>query len=181
MNKTNFSLNSRIENSLYETNSFLLKRNETTLIEYAAFFGSIQIFQYLRQNDVDLKPSLWLYAIHSKNAELIHILEEYVDPPEQSFKNCIIEAIKCHHIEIANYIIDNLYEKRPNDKNDIDLNIVKHHNFLFFPSEFDDKYIFPYLCAYDYPVFVEKILKNSKINVNETIILIINQLCLKSK
>ena len=58
VNKNNISLNSMIQTSIYETNSFLLKKQSVlrrnddgvTLIEYAAFFGSIQIFQYLQMN-----------------------------------------------------------------------------------------------------------------------------------
>ena len=43
VNRTNLSLRSEVNN--------LLKEKHTTLIEYSAFFGSIQIFQYLRLND----------------------------------------------------------------------------------------------------------------------------------
>lgn len=64
VNKNNTPLNSLIEPSIYETNSFLnskqfcvtcdfnlyeylVKRNDNlSLINYAAFFGSIQIFNY---------------------------------------------------------------------------------------------------------------------------------------
>ena len=53
-----------------------MKNKNTTLIEYSAFYGSIQIFNFLRMNNVELSPSLWLYAIHGNNAELIHLLEE---------------------------------------------------------------------------------------------------------
>ena len=47
VNQTNLNLSSQIKSSIFETNLFLIKNDETTLIEYAAFFGSIQIFQYL--------------------------------------------------------------------------------------------------------------------------------------
>ena len=43
VNQTNFSISLKINHSIFETKSFLLK-NEPTLIEYSAFFGSIQIF-----------------------------------------------------------------------------------------------------------------------------------------
>ena len=62
--------------SIFETNSFLLEREETSLIEYAAFFGSIQIVKYLDLNGVDLSDSLMLFAIHGKNVELNNFLEE---------------------------------------------------------------------------------------------------------
>ena len=49
MNKSKISIEQKIESSLFETNRFLIERNPT-LIEYASFFGSIQIFQYLLLN-----------------------------------------------------------------------------------------------------------------------------------
>lgn len=76
--QSNISLTSRIPISLFETNAFLqVNKPMLTLIEYAAFFGSIQIFNYLRMNQVEMKFSLWYYAMHSNNAELIHLLEEF--------------------------------------------------------------------------------------------------------
>ena len=59
VHKNNISLSkTEINNSIFETNQFLMKK-KVTLIEYAAFFGSIQIFKYLIMNGVDLTPSLW--------------------------------------------------------------------------------------------------------------------------
>lgn len=46
VNRTNCSLSKRIEPSIFDTNSFLCNKSPT-LIEYATFFGSIQIIQYL--------------------------------------------------------------------------------------------------------------------------------------
>ena len=46
INRTNLPFSQRIKTSIFETNSYLLNNNPT-LIEYAAFFGSIQIFKYL--------------------------------------------------------------------------------------------------------------------------------------
>ena len=69
--KNDYPLNSQINQSIFETNNFLLK-NEPTLIEYAAFFGSTQIFKYLYLNGVELIQSIWIYAIHSDNPEMIH-------------------------------------------------------------------------------------------------------------
>ena len=81
--------------------------NKPTFIEYASFFGSIQIFKYLILNNVDLISSVWYYAIHSQNAEIIQILiDNNVEFPNKDVNLCIDEAIKCHHNEIANYLID---------------------------------------------------------------------------
>lgn len=51
-------LDSKIEKSVFETNSFL-NENNPTLIEYAAFFGSYEIFKYLIKNEVKLSKSIW--------------------------------------------------------------------------------------------------------------------------
>lgn len=92
--KTNYLLNSFVKYSLFETNDFLIGK-KTTLIEHASFFGSIQIFKYLQNNEVKLTQSLWLYAIHSQNADLIHMMEESnVKPFYSSFIEDLKETIK---------------------------------------------------------------------------------------
>lgn len=111
VNQCNIPLESYIKHSFYETHAFLLKKR-VTLIEYAAFFGSIQIYQFLRLNNVSLNPTLWFYAIHSNNAELFHLLgENEVDVPGFSYIECFIESIKCHHNDIAEYILNNLIDQ----------------------------------------------------------------------
>lgn len=57
VNKRNIRLSLTIPKTIYETNVFLIKHNPT-LIEYAAFFGSIQIFQYLLMNNVEINSNL---------------------------------------------------------------------------------------------------------------------------
>ena len=89
INRYNISNSSIIPPSIFETNSFLIENKNTTLIEYSAFFGSIQIFQYLLLNNVELKPTLWLYAIHSKKGELIHFIESNEVHPPNYMKNNI--------------------------------------------------------------------------------------------
>ena len=104
---------------------------EPTLIEYASFFGSIQIIYYLKNCQVPLNFSLWSYTIHPNNAELIHFLEENEVKPvtiaqtkntnhwfsikngfikqtkNESFEDILIESIKCHQNDISNYIKEN--------------------------------------------------------------------------
>ena len=113
LNEQNLSpKKTKIELTRFETNTFLIEKKDISLIEYAMFFGSIQIVKYLQLNDVDLNPSLWLYAIHSNNPELIHFLEEnHVLPDDKTYQKCFIESVKCYHNNIAHYIQDNLLEK----------------------------------------------------------------------
>ena len=132
VNKTNLHLSDIIiKQSIYETNPLFLK-NQASIIEYAAFFGSIQIFNFLKMNNVELTENLWIPAIHSQNADLIHLLEEnHVEPLrfkndgygcsfqclQTSIKNnkdYIAESIKCHHIDIMNYLISNLNSESGN-------------------------------------------------------------------
>ncbi|KAK8839476.1 hypothetical protein M9Y10_031831 [Tritrichomonas musculus] len=169
------SLKSEVKHSNFETNPLLIK-NKVTLIEYAAFYGSITIFNYLRLNNVPLKPSLWLFAIHSNNAELIHLLEEYnVGLPGNSFLLCLKEAIKCHHNEIANYFLNNKImesEAFLNFKDNIIAYCYHYHNYEFFPTIFDYQYTAVYLCKYNYYKLVELFLDNKEFDFNSKISLI---------
>lgn len=61
--RANLKLTSKIQPSIFETNAFLMNK-ELTLIEYAVFFGSIEIIKYLYLNGVPLTQSLWFYSIH---------------------------------------------------------------------------------------------------------------------
>ena len=150
VNRTNLSLLTKIKPSIYETHSFLIDK-EPTLIEYAAFFGSIQIIQYLKYNNVPLTSSMWVYAIHSNKEELIHFLEENRVKPEkniynyytktiESYDDVIIESIKCHHNGISNYIKYNFYKiinlnDEPQFYDKYSGTIFNSLNFIFFPDE----------------------------------------------
>ena len=171
INKNPFSVNSTINSSIYETNNYLLKKqSSTSLIEYAAFYGSIQIFNYLRLNNVTLRQSLWLYTIHGKNAELIHLLEQDgIKPVDLTYKKCVKESLKCHCNDIVNYFKDNfLKDAESNSQNILDRSL-KYYNFQFISNI--DKSSFYSLCHYDYYTFVDILLKKKVININETQIL----------
>ena len=136
INRTNLSLSTKIKPSIYETNPFLIDK-EPTLIEYAAYFGSIQIITYLKYNNVPLTFSLWLYTVHSNNPELIHFLEENdikLNTNKSFSDNVLIESIKCHHNDISNYLKDELYDQNEFDDNFGSI-ITNSLNFFFFPSE----------------------------------------------
>ena len=70
--RNEISLKAPIKTSIYERNPFLIGKTPT-LIEYSAFFGSIQVFTYLFKNKVELTPSLWLYAVHGRNPVILKI------------------------------------------------------------------------------------------------------------
>ena len=167
VNRKNLTLsNVLIKPSIFETNNTLCKK-ESTLIEYAAFYGSIQIFQYLKFNDIELTPSLWIYAIHSQNAELIHILEENsVHPPNDDYQICFNESVKCHHNDIANYIRDIfLNHNKINNEN-----IYKNFNFEQMPSILENNIDFYYICRYSYSNLVDFYIKEIQKKYNDKIL-----------
>lgn len=171
-NQFNISLRSLIAPSLFETNSFLINK-KPTLIEYAAFFGSIQTFKYLNYNHIDLTQSLWIYSIHSHCSELIHLLEESkILPKDSSFEECLIESIKCHFVDLTFYFLDNLLTKNDKEKELIFSNeSLKYSNYSCFPSDlYDDIDLFN-LVNYNYNSIVEFILGTSNININYKLIL----------
>ena len=102
------------------------------MIEYAAFFGSTQIFKYLQLNYAPLDKNIWLYAIHSNNGDLIHILEELGIKPQ--YEECLKESIKCHHNNIANYIFDMYKDDDQDDDNMIEC-AVKNYNYSLIPDD----------------------------------------------
>ena len=170
VNQNNIRLDSNVYVSLVDSNSFLFK-NDLSLIEYSAFFGSIQIFKYLFLNKVRCDRFLWQYAIHGNNFEIIHILEEM---KFEFFENfyfvylCYEEAVKCHHNEIANYFLENYLDESYSKKNSYSFLAVfmNYYNFEFI--ELDDLKNISILNAveFDYDYFAEYLLKNNNIVLN---------------
>ncbi|KAK8854156.1 hypothetical protein M9Y10_016713 [Tritrichomonas musculus] len=136
----NIPLSMKINFPITETNSFLLNHSySTTLIDYAAFFGSFQIFQHLRLNNVELSPLLWLYAIHGRNPDIIHLLEEtHFKTCDETYKSMLREAIKCHHNEIAFYIRDNLLSEAIT-QDEINIIGIENYNYSFYPDVFHNR------------------------------------------
>ena len=161
VNRTNFSLSSTINPSIFETNIFLIKK-EITLIEYAAFFGSIQIFQYLYRNGVELSISLWLYAVHSNNPNFfLHYIEEKNVPYDsQTYETCLYESIKCHHNEFANYIQTNKLKKIIHKK--VFETGFQFSNYSFFTDIFYQNDTFFNLCQHNYITVVNLLLESRK-------------------
>lgn len=149
-------LNELITPSVFETNSLLID-NKPNLIEYAAFFGSLNIFNYLLSKGIELKPSLWIYSIHSQNEELIRILQDKnIQFPNNSVQSCIDESIKCHHNELVNF-----FQNSQNNENvDVCSKSVKYLNYSFFPNDLNNIDSFYYLCQNDNLKLVEILLTN---------------------
>lgn len=159
--QANLNTQSHIKYSIFETNSFLLKKLKVSLIKYAAFCGSVNIFQYLKMNGAKVKPSLLLFAIHSNSTEMISIIESLFPENSTEFYHlCLKEAAKCHHNNVATHILNNL----PDDK-DKDIifftQSLKYYNFFNLDKipnfEENKRSIYFYLWNYDYIFLVQKL------------------------
>ncbi|KAK8839442.1 hypothetical protein M9Y10_031796 [Tritrichomonas musculus] len=166
--KNNISLTSTIQPSIFETNPYLVHRTPS-LIEYSAFFGSTKIFHYLYMNHIELTPSLYLYAIHGKNPEFLHVLEtSKIMPEDSTYEECFREAVKCHHHEIANEILNEIEDKKLSKYFST---CLKYYNFEYMDKECINESAFFDLCQYGYFPLVQILLKDDNINVNSTIVL----------
>ena len=172
-NQNIYNLHSKIKKSFFETNSYLNK-NDPELIEYSAFYGSIQIFRYIFLNEFvkyTEKDSFWLYAVHGNDSEMISYFEENsINPENEDYKKSLFESIKCHHNDMTDYFLNNFIQR---SKNNYDFQkefsiCLKYYNFKYFPDEINFNSIFSLICKYNYVFFLELILK-SKIISNENI------------
>ena len=180
--QNNIPLDSYIPTSIYETNQLFLKDNKIKIIEYAAFFGSNEIIKYIRNEGIEIPSSIWFYAIHSGDAELIKYLEdEQIPPPRNDYENILRESIKSHHNDVSTYIINYLI-KEEDLQNDIINKFYnnlyrfsfEYRNYFFFPEDMRNKFIFYYLCEFDYFTLVNLYLTNFSIDINATVIQGIN-------
>lgn len=161
-------LSSKVQQSAYETNTYLVETN-ASLVEYAAFHGSVEIMRYLIEEKVEVKPSIFLYAIHSRNDKIFKALEDYkIEINKELYGQLIQESIKCNHIEFLQFFEDKL-----NKKSD---NIIKYclhfYNFLCFPNENINNIngFFISACKYDQYDIVEILLKKKAFDINMRII-----------
>ena len=142
VNRSNISLHSTIiKPSIFETNSFL-KNKEITIIEYTAFFGSIQIFQYLLFNNVDLEPSLWSFVIHSHNDIANYILDQQL----------ILFKDQKKFDETINSISFQFY------------------NYNFIPVDFNQPDILYFLASNNYSTLVSFYMKSKEKNIEKILI-----------
>lgn len=166
--KKKISISMQRKITIFETNFFLCKKEKISLIEYAAFYGSIEIFKYLLEKGQKVNTDIWIPAIHGNNLDLIKILENNdIKPNKALSKKLLKESIKCHHDEITNYILNNYLPN--NETRNLNEWALKYYNFLAFQNNFENETIFPQLCKYDYYSFVEILMKTKNININAII------------
>ena len=146
-----------------------------TLIEYAAFYGSIQIFKYLRSKKVIENNSLYTYAVHGNNLEIIDLIEKNNHKMMKRYcEQYLFESLQFHNNEMTNHIKNKYFSKgksfyiEPLIKKSL-----KNHNLGFIDASLINESSFFYLTQYDYPLFVDILLKTKNINVNEKVIRVV--------
>ncbi|KAK8843071.1 hypothetical protein M9Y10_025262 [Tritrichomonas musculus] len=161
VNKANINLsNTLIKESIFESNPFLMKKKEITLIEYATFYGAIRIFQYLVYNNVEIPTSLWFYAIYSNSADMIHLIETYIKPDNNEFKYLLKFAIKYQRNEIADYIINNLTDEACYYDNTYGICYLNFEFLSDIEKVIKDKKVLDCACKYNYITIARYILTN---------------------
>ena len=155
-----------IELSIFETNPLLYRK--VSLIQYASFFGSINIFTYLILNRCSIDESLLVYALHSNNVKLINLIENLVN-----FNNeiCLFESMQCHNIDLCEHFLSKMSD---DDFDFVNLYAIKFHNYQYISDDLDKSYVIHQLCASDYIKIVEFLVENTdvdfemKMNENES-------------
>ena len=173
VNHSNLPLSSKIKPSIFETNPYLIE-NEPTLAEYAAFYGSIKIFNYIKShlNDDENINNEFVYAIHSKSSMMIHLLEEnnsHIYDHHHTMYIC--ESIKCHHNNIADYFLNEKSQLLCECDKEVIESAFRYYNYLFFPEKYDQKCIFYFFYCYKYFDIVNFILKQKEFEIIKKIIL----------
>lgn len=102
LSKENISINSSIPYSVFEISYFLT--NEPSLIEYAAFSGSVQCFKFLLlQTEIMIPETITRFAIAGGNYDIIHLIESQDIPFTSDDLNCAVEFFRN---DVAEYLIE---------------------------------------------------------------------------
>lgn len=188
------SLASTIDQSIFETNSFLKSQNRITIIQYAAASGSEMIFQFLLdfpETPVVLDEDIWPFAIYGQNASILDkMVENEIPFPPEIYKECILQSISCHHHQIFDWMkmkFDINFESNNDEEieipnffiNPLFKAAIQSHNFTQMQDHFNqlqinDLYceetlteLFYDICSADF-YFIPQILLNiPEIDVND--------------
>lgn len=141
ISNTNFDINSKIPPSVFESDSFL--NQSPSLIEYSAFFGSINIFKFLLlqlgktdyfNNEKNI-IKLYEYSITGGCSEIIHLVEGINSILNIIDKKCMKLSIAYHQNKINEYIHDK--SNIPYTLDDI-LLCIENSNYEMFLTIFQD-------------------------------------------
>ncbi|OHS97503.1 hypothetical protein TRFO_36295 [Tritrichomonas foetus] len=128
-----FNINRVITPSFLENNPEINKGYELYLLDYAAAFGSINIFRYLWMKNAKYSEKLMEYFIIGGNSEIFDFLKKnWID----FNSNCCMLAIEYYYFEIWEYLINNgEFELVPPNSSNI---MLIDDNFYGFDDLFGD-------------------------------------------
>lgn len=113
--QTNTSINSVIQPSIFERFIFINQNSydiKPSLIEYAAFFGSLKCFKFLYQKQQDLPQTTAIFAVAGGNYEIIHLCEQrQIEFNDES----LMISIRFFHSELTEYLEENFDIKKTAD------------------------------------------------------------------
>ncbi|KAK8857369.1 hypothetical protein M9Y10_015774 [Tritrichomonas musculus] len=162
INQTNRSIKQPIKQSIFETNYLLTKWYLVGLIEYAAFFGSIKIFNYLCTKEQKLDKNLWVFAVHSNKVQMIHLLEEYdnrLNDDQELLNKCLNESFLCHHQQITNYLLQTYFNGQTTKMS------LKSFNYYYLQNDIKFDQYFALLCKYDYFALAKLLLETTDVDL----------------
>ena len=95
-----FKHDDKVFSSVYERCTFINERPK--LIEYAAFFGSVECFKFLLSLGAEKTPGIMRYAVCSGNTEIISTC----DDPKCTLLGALSLSIEYHHPIISEWLIE---------------------------------------------------------------------------
>ncbi|OHT14358.1 hypothetical protein TRFO_15275 [Tritrichomonas foetus] len=102
------SLNSEVPFNLFEKNQKL------TLINYAAFYGSVKCFNFLFLNHADISQKTLAYAISNGNIEIIRTIYQHLESLD--IHDCLdglLQSVANHENDIFDWLFDEYKRKNP--------------------------------------------------------------------
>ncbi|KAK8878176.1 hypothetical protein M9Y10_004941 [Tritrichomonas musculus] len=133
LSHSNISINSQTRYSINQANEFANEGYDLpSLIEYAAFNGSVKIFKFLWMKEAEMSENILKMAIFGGSYEIIHLIESKNIVFDKSALNT---AIEYHRNEIVDYI-HNSFEIELN--NSSLLTSISYYNIPIFLNHFEN-------------------------------------------
>lgn len=112
LSQTNTPVDTIIKRSIFERLDFInngISGHQPTLIEYAAFFGSLKCFKFLYQKVQQYPKRLSRYAVAGENYAIIHLCE---DRKVAFDEECLSISIHFFHHELTMYLEEHFGVKK---------------------------------------------------------------------
>lgn len=156
----------KIKPSIFETNNFLLNQRYMYIFDYAVFYGSLKIFNYILSENTILHPTIWPYAIHGANTEIIDILLTK-NIEIDNFSECLKESINCRNDNVTKHILNKYYTTIEEKKFFAAKFSLESYNFAYFRASLIERDAIFELCGYDYGYLVKSIIHMPGVNLNK--------------